>query len=289
MFFIFFCKFKIIFLFFFVCVFVFVFLGFSFDVAILSGIALSTTSVAIVYPIVRNSRLGKKSIRLIISAAMVADALSMITLGVFFSKFSFFTIIVIAILVLLYPIISKWGEFLFSRIKGTNMRARTKVILMMLLFLWVLAEKGGVEIALIAFIIGIFSAELIAEHSVVNYQLRTLTFGFLAPIFFFSAGIRVNLAELLNYFNVFAILLFVAFSAKYLMTYFGWKQYHVKQAHFVSLLFNCRLSIGIIAANLGLSNGIIGTDIYSVLIGTVILSSIMALMLSRKEIKRLSL
>ncbi|RLG13708.1 MAG: hypothetical protein DRN71_04365 [Candidatus Nanohalarchaeota archaeon] len=259
------------------------FLHYSFEQALLTGIALSTTSIAIVYPMLLKSKerlddIGKK----ILSAAMIVDLLSMTTLSLLFSDITIITITFIMAFAIFSWFVPYFGERLFSHYKGNAVEFEFKIILFMILGIGIAGEAIGIEVVLLAFILGIATSEIIVVHRKLWDKLRGITFGCLAPIFFFKAGTAIKLAALYENILLILLLVTVCFISKYVGTYITTKRYMPKQAAYVATIFNSRLSLGIVAATIGYELAVFTEGLYASIIGAVILSSLIASFLIRK-------
>ncbi|MEA1908016.1 MAG: cation:proton antiporter [Euryarchaeota archaeon] len=262
------------------------FLDFSYEQALLTGIALSTTSIAIVYPTLLKSKerlddTGKK----ILSAAMVVDLLSMIAISLLFSDLTILTIGFILAFTVFSYFVPSLGKKIFSHYKGNAVEFEFKIILFLILGIGIAGEAIGIETVLLAFILGVITSGVIVGHIKLWDKLRGITFGFLAPIFFFKVGTAVNLAAL--YENTILILLFViiCFTSKYIGTYISTKRYLPEQAAYIATIFNSRLSLGIVAATVGYELNIFHEGVYASIIGVVILSSLIASVLTKRICK----
>lgn len=258
------------------------FLDYSLQQALLVGIALSTTSIAIVYPLLLRSgnrldEIGKK----ILSTAMIVDLLSMIALSLLFADVTIITLVFIILFFIFSYFVPFLGRRIFSHYKGNVVEFEFKIILFLILGIGIAGEAIGVEAVLLAFILGIITSSVIVEHARLWDKLRGITFGFLAPIFFFKVGTTLSLISLIE--NMWLILLFlvVSFIFNFIGTYFISKIYMSEQAYYVSILLNSNLSFGIVAASVGLELRIISEGIYASLIGAVILSSVLASFLAK--------
>ena len=132
--------------------------------------------------------------------------------------------------------------------------------------------------AILAFLTGFFFSELIEEHRVVEEKLRAIIFGFLAPLFFFTAGLSADLSLVDK--NVIGLIFFlgsIAFLGKYIGTFLSAKAFFGNSVpRFAGLIFNFRLSFGVIVATFGLSEGILSPTLYTALLGVVLLTSIVS-------------
>lgn len=246
--------------------------------SLLMGIAMSTTSLALVYPLLKEKGiLNRRNGQILLTSAMVVDIVSMFSLTLIFGGFSKYTLIfIIAILGSLY-VLPKLGRMLFARYECEITQVKIRFVLLVLLALGFFSEKAGVHAAILAFVAGFVLSELLEEHEVLEEQLRGIVFGFLAPLFFLKAGLVMNLS-LINLGTIFLICLFtlVAFFGKFLGTYCIAKKYMGKTAKFAGFLFNFRLSFGIIVAIFGLNAGLISENFYTAIIATIILTSLIS-------------
>ena len=138
------------------------------------------------------------------------------------------------------------------------------------------SERVGISEAVFAFLLGILFSEMIEEDELVEEKLKGLVFGFLAPAFFFKAGLLMNLTHLTNINVLYLVTLFgtVAFLGKYLGVYIVSKKIiEEKTVSAVGLFFNFRLTFGIVAALFGLENGYITAEMYAAVLAIILLTS----------------
>ncbi len=240
--------------------------------SILAGIALSSTSVAIVYPILLQK--GKLDVtqKALLSAAMITDILGVVMLSIFYSDVSFYTIILLVLMFVLAGPITKLGTYLFEGIaKKGSTGLRLKIVLLILLGIQVIAPLAGVEAVLIAFLLGILTSEFMVKFEKIEKELKAITFAFLTPFFFFTIGLSVNVFELGSSLLYLAVFTLVGYLAHFAGTYYPAKLFLQRKAAFAGHLFNSKLSIGIITAAIGLEAGILTQNIYVAIIGSIIL------------------
>ena len=271
-----------------VCFTVICFLDFSFEQALLAGIALSTTSIAIVYPLLLGSKehlsdMGRK----ILSAAMVVDILGMVALSVLFSKITIFTVIAFIGVVIFSYLVPYLGERMFRDFKGNAVEFEFKIILFLILGIGIVGEAMGIEAVIFAFILGMLVSGLIVNHIKLWDKLRGITFGFLAPIFFFRAGTGIDFGALCENIWILLLLCAICFSSKFIGTYIYAKKYIPEQASYIATIFNSRLSLGIVAATVGYELGLFNEGIYAAIVGAVVLSSLFAVILVRTRYKKI--
>ncbi len=260
-------------------------LGWDPRASLLGGIALSTTSMAVVYAVMLEYGFNKTEYgKGILGACFVNDLGTVIALGLIFAPFSYKTIILfaacIALIFVLPPITAR-----LTRIYGNRTAAiRTKWIVFVLFGLGGLALWAGSEPVLPAYIAGMVLAGSVAKDEFFIRRLRTLTIGFLTPIYFLRAGFLVSIPAVLG-----APLVFLAlFGGKVISKIFG--LYPVigrfreskKERWYYTLLMSTGLTFGSISALYGLTHGIVTRDQYSFLIAAVIGSAVIPTIIANK-------
>lgn len=254
--------------------------GFTLKSSALIALSLSTTSLALVYPILKERGMLDEEGNLLLASAMIIDVLSMLTLAAVFIIFDPLTILFLLItLIFMYhaPRISEW---FFSRYGGNIVEMEFRFMLLVLLSLAFFSERIGVSEAVLAFVMGMLFSELMEEHDALVEKLRGLVFGFMAPVFFFKTGSLMRF-EYLNIFVLALTLLFllIAFYTKYLSIRLVLPKIGIKDRNLIKLaglLFNFRLTFGVVAALFGLKENILTQELYGMIITVIITSSIIS-------------
>ncbi len=243
----------------------------------LAGVALSTTSMAVVYAVMLETGFNKTEFgKGILGACFVNDLGTVIALGLIFAPFTYKTIVfvvVTAIILGLFP----WMTSSLHKTYGNRTAAiRAKWVMLVLFGLGALALWSGSEAVLPAYIAGMLLAEFAAkEHHWVS-RLRTLTVGFLTPFYFIRAGSLVSLGALAVAPFVFLILL----AGKIISKIFGLFpvisifRKDNREKWYYTLMMSTGLTFGTISSLYGLSHGIISKGQYSFLVATVIASAV---------------
>lgn len=250
--------------------------------------ALSTTSLAIIYTILKKDKnIKKDSGQVLLGSAMVIDILSMLSLTFIVLEINFYNLFFLITLVVFIFFLKKIVLKIFKRYKDNLFEFELKFFLLILLALGILAEKSGLHAAIIAFIAGIIFSDIDPEHEKIIEKLHTVVFSLLAPIFFFHAGFLVAFKSI-NFELVFMIIviLLVAFFSKYLGTYMSlyyFNNKNVRCCKYGSVIFNHRLSFGIVAGMYAYTSGIIKEKILSVTLISVLLLSIIAVILTKRK------
>ena len=259
----------------------FVLLSCDLKTAALIGISLSTTSVALVYPVLKDLKLLSSEIgQTIFTGSVLVDVLSMVSLTMIFGSITYWTIIFFILTMLFMYHAPKIGRLLFKRYKGNLAEIELKFLFLILISLMFFSSRVGVEEAILAFILGFLFSEILEKHEEIAEKLRGIVFGFMSPIFFFRAGSLMKLSGMRIYVVVLmAVFLSIAFIAKYLSARLAfsrlapeWKEW----SKLAGAIFNFRLTFGLISAIFGLQHGILTNEIYTAIVGTVITTSLIS-------------
>jgi len=251
--------------------------------SLLAGVALSTTSMAVVYAVMLETGFNKTEFgKGILGACFINDLGTVIALGAIFAPFTYRTIVFVGVSVIVLGLFPFVTSFL-TRVYGNRTAAiRAKWIVLVLFGLGALAYWSGSEAVLPAYIAGMLLAEFAAkEHHWVR-RMRTLTIGFLTPFYFLRAGTLVALPALIAAPLVFLVLFF----AKVLSKIFGLRpviglfRRERSERWYYTLMMSTGLTFGTISALYGLSHGIVTGEQYSFLVATVIASAVIPTMIA---------
>lgn len=245
------------------------------------AVALSECSAGMVYPVLRQKgRLGPRR-KIILSAVMIMEFMGIALISVAFAHVSWHSIIALIFLIAvwkLYPLARKKYRSIASRSSDT---IALKVILAILLAASFLASTTGIDAVLLVFILGMLLAHYVGDHRKLRTQIETISFGFLTPIFFFAVGFDIAISRLFSEFPTILLLSAVAFVTTFIISYIPAKKFLPKRAVQTGFLLNAPMSVGIIAATIGLDRGAISHELYITILGAVILSSFVALVFTR--------
>src|SRR5215471_12998166 len=121
--------------------------GWSLHEAQIAGIALSTTSVAVVYAVMieggfSNTAMGK----MILAACFITDFGTVLALGTLFANFNVWLLVFIAILCAVLWFMPRWTQFIIGKFGATRIsEPEVKFILFILFFLGGLASSAKSE------------------------------------------------------------------------------------------------------------------------------------------------
>ena len=243
----------------------------------LGGVAMSTTSVAVVYAVMLEFGFNKTDYgKTVLAACFVTDLGTVLALGFIFAPFTFRTLIFAVAAVVVFAILP-WLTPRFFRLYGNRpSELETKFLLLCLLGMGALAGWADSEAVLPAYVIGMVLAGTVGKDHVLIRRLRTLTFGFLTPFYFIRAGSFVSIPALTAAPFAFFFMLITKIVSKIVGVYPVTKYYKSPhpEAGYTTLLMSTGLTFGTISSLFGLSHGIIDSSQYSILVAAVIGSAV---------------
>jgi Kef-type K+ transport system membrane component KefB len=252
-------------------------LGWDLQAGLLCGVALSTTSMAVVYAVMLETGFNKTDFgKGILGACFINDLGTVIALGLLFAPFTYKTIIFVGVttlVLMILPFSSRWLTRLYAH---RTAAIRTKWIILVLFGLGALALWSGSEAVLPAYLVGMVLAEFSIGDAFWIRRLRTLIVGFLTPFYFIRAGTFVSLPALISAPAVFLLLLGGKVISKIFGLYpvIGQFRRERKERWYYTLLMSTGLTFGTISALYGFSHGIVTREQYSFLVAVVIASAV---------------
>jgi Kef-type K+ transport system membrane component KefB len=260
-------------------------LHWSAPAAEVAGVALSTTSVAVVYAVMVETGLNREELgKLILAACFVTDLGTVLALGILFAGFSgllvVFAVVTVIAAIGVAPALRLVIRFFGPRVSEPEI----KFLLLVLLGLGGLATAAGSEAVLPAYIVGLASAGVFHGNRVLMDRMRSIAFAFLTPFFFIRAGVLISAAALVAGAGLIAALFGTKMAAKLIGVWpvaaaFG---IGVRDRNYVTLLMATGLTFGSIAALYGLNHALVTRAQYSVLVTVVILSAVLPTLVAQR-------
>src|SRR5579862_5146234 len=244
-------------------------LGWHLHAAEIGGIALSTTSVAVVYAVMVETGLNRQELgKLILAACFVTDLGTVLALGVLFAGFSplliVFAVVTVAALLTIAPTLRYVMRTLGHRVSEPEI----KFLLVVLFGLGALASAAGSEAVLPAYVLGLAIAGVFLTDRVLIDRMRSISFALLTPFFFLRAGLLVSVPALIAGAGLIALLFGTKMVAKVLGVWPVAALFKVDRSdrNYLTLLMATGLTFGSISALYGLTHGLIDQKQYSVLL-----------------------
>jgi Kef-type K+ transport system membrane component KefB len=259
-------------------------LGWPWPQAQIGGIALSTTSVAVVYAVMVETGYNRTELgKIILAACFINDIGTVLALGLIFANYNIyllgFVVVTIAVIVVL-PWIVPW---LFNKIGQRASEPEIKFLLLVLFCLGGLATLGKSEAVLPAYLVGMALAPLFMVRRELQLRLRAICFAFLTPFYFLKAGSLIEARALIAGAGFIGVFLGMKMATKFfgilpLTRYF---RFDPREGMYTTLMMSTGLTFGSISALFGLTNHIIDQAQYTILLTAVIGSAVVPTLIAQ--------
>lgn len=261
-------------------------LGWPLHQAWIAGIALSTTSVAVVYAVMIEGGLGSTPMgKTLLAACFITDFGTVLALGVLFADFNVWLVVFVAVTAVLLWFMPKWTEIIIRRLGATRVsEPEVKFLFLVLFFLGGLASTAKSEAVLPAYLLGLVVAGVFLRDKTLVHRMRSIAFAIFTPFYFIKAGLFVSLPALWTALGVIAVLLALKMATKFIGVWPLSRVFYMRsgEATYTALLMSTGLTFGTISALFGLQNKIINQEQYSVLVTVVILSAIVPTLIAQR-------
>jgi len=252
-------------------------LGWSPDASWLAGIAMSTTSVAVVYAVMLEFGLNTTNYgKVVLAACFITDLATVVALGLIFAPFTVKTLVFLGVGLVAFFVLPWFVPRFFKRYGGRPSELEAKFLMFALFGMGALATWAESEAVLPAYLLGMVLAGTVGKDHALIRRLRTLTFGLLTPFYFIRAGSLVSLPALVAAPGTFLILLLGKMVTKVAGVYPVTRAYKSpkQEGMYTTLLMSTGLTFGTISALFGLSHNIVDQAQYSALVAAVIGSAV---------------
>ena len=251
----------------------------------IGGVALSTTSVAVVYAVMVETGLNRHDLgKLILAACFVTDLGTVLALGGLFASYDWLLVLFIVMTIAAVALMPRLTRLVIRLFGHRVSEPEIKFLLCVLLALGGLATAAGSEAVLPAYVVGLAVAGVFHEDRVVMDRLRTIAFAILTPFFFLHAGLLISASALVQGAGVIALLFGVKMVTKLVGVWptaaaFGIEH---RERNYTTLLMATGLTFGSIAALYGLTHHLITQSQYSELVTVVILSAFVPTLIAQQ-------
>ena len=252
-------------------------LGWPWPQAQIAGIALSTTSVAVVYAVMVETGYNRTELgKIILAACFINDIGTVLALGLVFANYNLYLLLFVVVTIAVIAALPWVVSWLFKRIGGRASEPEIKFLFLVLFVLGGLANLGKSEAVLPAYLIGMALAPFFIGQRELQRRLRAICFAFLTPFYFLKAGSLIEAKALLAGAGLIALFLAIKMATKFfgilpLTRYFAFEP---REGMYTTLMMSTGLTFGSISALFGLTNHIIDQSQYTVLVTGVIGSAV---------------
>ena len=251
----------------------------------IGGVALSTTSVAVVYAVMVETGLNREDLgKLILAACFVTDLGTVLALGALFAGFNLLLVVfAIATAVALFAI-SPGLRWITRNFGHRVSEPEVKFLFLVLLALGGLATAAGSEAVLPAYLVGLVTAGVFLGDRVLMDRMRSTAFALLTPFFFLRAGLLISAPALAGGIGVIALLFLTKMVAKVIGVWPVAAAFGVgrRDRNYITLLMATGLTFGSISALYGLNHGLVTQAQYSELLTVVTLSAVIPTLIAQR-------
>jgi Kef-type K+ transport system membrane component KefB len=259
--------------------------GWPWPQAQIAGIALSTTSVAVVYAVMIETGFNETEIgKIILTACFVNDFGTVLALGIAFANYNLWMIAFAATSVVVLvglPFLAPW---LFTRLGNRVSEPQIKFVLLVLFALGGLADTAKSEAVLPAYLIGLALAPIFLKNRELMHRTRVIAFTIPTPFYFLKAGSLIRADVLVTSAGLIVLYLGVKMVTKFfgILPLTRMFRFGPKEGMYTTLLMSTGLTFGSISALFGLTNHIIDERQYTILLTAVIGSAVVPTMIAQR-------
>ena len=260
-------------------------IGWPWPEAQIAGIAMSTTSVAVVYAVMVETGLNKTELgKIILAACFITDLGTVLALGVVFAHYDAWLAIFGAATAAVLWLLPKFTPWFFVKVGQRVSEPEIKFVTLVLVALGGLAAIAGSEPVLPAYLIGMALAPVFFKEQALQHRLRAITFAILTPFYFLKAGSLVDFNALVSAAGLIAIFLGIKMATKFvgILPLTRIYRFNGSEGMYTTLLMSTGLTFGSISALFGLTNNIIDQEQYTVLVTAVIGSAVVPTVIAQK-------
>jgi Kef-type K+ transport system membrane component KefB len=261
-------------------------LGWSLHQAQIAGIALSTTSVAVIYAVMIEKGLSNTALgKMLLAACFITDFGTVLALGVLFADFNIWLLVFVVVMAIILWFMPKWTQYLIGKLGANRVsEPEVKFILLVLFFLGGLATTAKSEAVLPAYLVGLVVAGVFLRDKTLVNRMRTIAFTIFTPFYFMKAGLYVSLPLLWFSLGIIVLLLLIKVLTKAVGVWPLARLFKLnsREANYTTLLMSTGLTFGTISALFGLNNHIINQKQYTILVTVVILSAVVPTIIAQK-------
>ena len=263
-----------------VCVWV---LGWPTRAAQIAGVALSTTSLAVVYAVLVETGLTLTPLgKLIMASTFVTDFGTALALALLFVRPTWWLVPFLGVSVLVIWAMLALQPWFFSRYGERVIEPEIKGAVAALLVLMFFAEKAQSHAILPAFVLGLALAHIFHAYPELTRRFRVVAFALLTPFFFLKGGMNVSLKLVWANFGLLLLLFTVKQVTKIAGVYPLAKRWVPVNAMFTTLLMSTGLTFGTISSLYGLNAGILDRAQFSVLVTVVVASAVIPTIIAQR-------
>ena len=251
----------------------------------IAGIALSTTSVAVVYAVMVETGFNRTEIgKIILAGCFINDVGTVLALGIVFANYNLWLALFAVATALALWLLPRFVPWFFPKVEERVSQPEIKFLVFALFLLGGLGAIAKSEPVLPAYLVGMALAPYFLKEREITHRIRIIAFAILTPIYFLKAGSLVKFDTIVAAGGLIGIFLAVKMVTKFvgiwpLTRVFRFER---REGMYTTLMMSTGLTFGTISALFGLTNGIINQDQYTVLVTAVIGSAVVPTLIAQK-------
>jgi Kef-type K+ transport system membrane component KefB len=259
-------------------------LGWPWPQAQIGGIALSTTSVAVVYAVMVETGYNRTELgKIILAACFINDIGTVLALGLIFANYNIYLLVFVVVTIAVIAALPWIVPWLFAKIGRRASEPEIKFLFLVLFCLGGLASLGKSEAVLPAYLVGMALAPFFMAQRALQLRLRAICFAFLTPFYFLKAGSLIEARALIAGVGFIGLFLGMKMVTKFfgilpLTRYF---RFDPREGMYTTLMMSTGLTFGSISALFGLTNHIIDQVQYTILLTAVIGSAVVPTLIAQ--------
>src|SRR5437870_5139305 len=261
-------------------------LGWPLHQAQIAGIALSTTSVAVVYAVMIEGGFSDTAMgKMILAACFITDFGTVLALGALFANYNLWLLVFVVSMGVVLWFMPTWTKSIIEKLGATRLsEPEVKFIFFVLFFLGGLATAAKSEAVLPAYLVGLVVAGVFLRDKTLVHRMRSIAFAMFTPFYFIKAGLYVSLPALWSGLLIIGAFLLLKMLTKTVGVFPLARLHYMRprEATYTTLLMATGLTFGTISALFGLQNHIIDQTQYTLLVSTVILSAFVPTLFAQK-------
>ena len=260
-------------------------IGWAWPQAQIAGIALSTTSVAVVYAVMIETGFNRTEIgKIILAACFINDLGTVLALGIVFAHYDLWLLLFGAITAAVLVILARYAPWMFRQLGTRVSEPQTKFVALILLGLGGLASVAGSEAVLPAYLVGMALAPTFLAEPELPHRMRIIAFSILTPFYFLKAGSLVEAHAVMAALGLIAVFLGIKMATKFIgiLPLTVYHRFDRREGMYTTLLMSTGLTFGSISALFGLTNKIIDRSQYTILVTAVIGSAVVPTLIAQR-------
>src|SRR5438067_5004356 len=226
-----------------VALFAFYALGWDRRQAEIGGLALSTTSLAVVYAVLVETGLNRELVgKRLMSATFVTDIATVAGLTILFVKPTLWVVPFALVSLASIAALPRVATWFFGRYGNRVIEPEIKLVFAVLFLLIWLGSRANSQAALPAFVLGLAMSSFYVSYRAEQNRMRVVSFAFLTPFFFLKGGMSVSTAALWANLGILGVLFGGKMAPKLAAVYPLARKYTPPHATFTTLLTSTGLT-----------------------------------------------